>query len=496
MSSRSARVGGLGARTKRIVSTRYTRPAPAWTVRRPLVLVCRTRSRSTSLSSPRSEARRSAARTWRRRPVRKLTAPARDNGRTRIEIASTPDRASTGAVQPGSIWAGQRRPSAMSVKASGPSTTLGPTWYSEPSPASIDAAWPSSSSETGRSRIPCSSAVRRTSSATLATVVSLTPESTIKHRRGGRASFAARSRYRPAYAVRNLRGAPGTGESQSRCSDGLRSMGTDRIWNGPGIASYSSRVAAIAASRSSDRRRSRLTGGISNARRNSFCSAFCSGARRLMNMASSVPDWHLLSQWNLRTIVRTIRPRLGSALVMSRVSCVNALLWTTKVRPIRPNSRRTQEGVMTVQELQDACRLYGLMTGFDSTLARFRASVAPGFDPFVPEHRLYLLEWLNSWACRQFSIKDRPLASASLEAWAGEWIGRLPAPDRHLTDLTASEVRTCFEAYESLGAMPASRRALPTGKVSTVTYGPTGAAKTLFALRPLAIPPWDEPIRL
>ncbi len=151
---------------------------------------------------------------------------------------------------------------------------------------------------------------------------------------------------------------------------------------------------------------------------------------------------------------------------------------------------------MTVQELQDACRLYGLMTGFDSTLARFRASVAPGFDPFVPEHRLHLLKWLNAWACRQFSIKDRPLASASLEAWAGEWLERLPAPDRHLTDLTASEVRTCFEAYESLGAMPASRRALPTGKVSTVTYGPTGAAKTLFALRPLGVPPWDEPIRL
>ena len=44
--------------------------------------------------------------------------------------------------------------------------------------------------------------------------------------------------------------------------------------------------------------------------------------------------------------------------------------------------------------------------------------------------------------------------------------------------------------------MPASRRASPSGKVSTVTYGPTGAAKTMFALRPLAIPPWDEPIRL
>ena len=140
MSRRSARVARSGARTSRIVSTRYTRPAPAWTVRRPLVLVCKTRSRSTSLSSPRSEARRSAARTWRRRTVRKLIASALDSGRTRIEIASTPDSASTGAVQPGSIWAGQRRPSAMSVKASGPSTTLAPTWYSEPSPASSEAA--------------------------------------------------------------------------------------------------------------------------------------------------------------------------------------------------------------------------------------------------------------------------------------------------------------------------------------------------------------------
>ena len=43
-------------------------------------------------------------------------------------------------------------------------------------------------------------------------------------------------------------GAPGAGDRLSRCSDGLRSMGSDRIWNGPGIALYSSRVAAIAES--------------------------------------------------------------------------------------------------------------------------------------------------------------------------------------------------------------------------------------------------------
>ncbi len=40
----------------------------------------------------------------------------------------------------------------------------------------------------------------------------------------------------------------------------------------------------------------------------------------------------------------------------------------------------------------------------------------------------------------------------------------------------------------------ASLRARTSGKYS-VTYGPTGAAKVLFALRPRLVPPWDDPIR-
>jgi hypothetical protein len=151
---------------------------------------------------------------------------------------------------------------------------------------------------------------------------------------------------------------------------------------------------------------------------------------------------------------------------------------------------------MTLSELEAACRLYKLTTNFDASLVRFRASVEPGFDPLISAHRLALLKWLNSWACRQFKLEDHPLASASLESWALDWLGQLPSPERHLTDLTDSEIRACFEAYEALSAMPASRRLLPSGRVSSVTYGPTGAAKTLFAIRPLAIPPWDEPIRL
>jgi hypothetical protein len=44
--------------------------------------------------------------------------------------------------------------------------------------------------------------------------------------------------------------------------------------------------------------------------------------------------------------------------------------------------------------------------------------------------------------------------------------------------------------------LPASRRTLKNGRVAVVTYGPTGTAKTLFALRPNVFPPWDDPIRI
>jgi hypothetical protein len=65
-----------------------------------------------------------------------------------------------------------------------------------------------------------------------------------------------------------------------------------------------------------------LTGGISNARRNSFRCDCCSGARRL-NMTSSVPDWRPISQWCLRTIWRTNSTASGGASVSldKTVSC-------------------------------------------------------------------------------------------------------------------------------------------------------------------------------
>jgi hypothetical protein len=49
-------------------------------------------------------------------------------------------------------------------------------------------------------------------------------------------------------------------------------------------------------------------------------------------------------------------------------------------------------------------------------------------------------------------------------------------------------------AQADLAGRPAARRRHGDGEVD-VTFGSTATAKAMFALRPLAFPPWDEPMR-
>lgn len=151
--------------------------------------------------------------------------------------------------------------------------------------------------------------------------------------------------------------------------------------------------------------------------------------------------------------------------------------------------------MVTPFELAWACRLYGPMAGFDSTLAEFRKQASPAFDAHRPAHRDALFRWLNSWGCRQFAKAHHAgIASDSLVRWATTWLHRLPEPGVPLTDLEEAGLRVATAAYADLQASVASERAAKSGTVP-VTYGPTGAAKTLFALRPDVFPPWDDPIR-
>jgi hypothetical protein len=151
---------------------------------------------------------------------------------------------------------------------------------------------------------------------------------------------------------------------------------------------------------------------------------------------------------------------------------------------------------MKLYELAYCCRLYGQLTGYDRHLSQLHQRVGSGLDPSNPAHRTALFQWLNGWGCRQFARQHHATtASDSLVRWADAWLGRLPAWPVQLTDLSVPELELCAGAYDALRVLPASRRTLNSGKVSVVTYGPTGTAKTLFALRPNVFPPWDTPIR-
>jgi hypothetical protein len=151
---------------------------------------------------------------------------------------------------------------------------------------------------------------------------------------------------------------------------------------------------------------------------------------------------------------------------------------------------------MKLYELAYCCRLYGHLTGYDRHLNQLRQRVGPRLDPLLPDHRAALFEWLNGWGCRQFARQHHATtASDSLVSWAASWLGNLPDWPTQLTDLSAAELELCAGAYNALRDLPASSRTLRTGRVSQVTYGPTGTAKTLFALRPNVFPPWDTPIR-
>ena len=151
---------------------------------------------------------------------------------------------------------------------------------------------------------------------------------------------------------------------------------------------------------------------------------------------------------------------------------------------------------MRLHELRWACSMYEQLTGYDASLAKLRERTGDVLDPFNAQHRAALFAWLNSWACRQFALDHHATtASESLVQWADEWLPHLPPPRVPLTDLTIEQMRECARAYDVLRGQAASFRILPNGKHSRVTYGATGAAKTLFALRPNAIPPWDDPIR-
>ena len=144
----------------------------------------------------------------------------------------------------------------------------------------------------------------------------------------------------------------------------------------------------------------------------------------------------------------------------------------------------------------DPAAIVRLLAGFDPagsadrSLDAFRGAVGVRVDLERAAHRRALLGLLRSWGCRHLRTADDAMSSRALAAWWRQHRGSLAGPRRHIVELRAAEVQGAARAFGALASRAAARRASPHGEV-TVTFGGTAASKVMFALRPLAFPPWD-----
>lgn len=137
---------------------------------------------------------------------------------------------------------------------------------------------------------------------------------------------------------------------------------------------------------------------------------------------------------------------------------------------------------------------FGRLAGDDPSSIRLRDATRGEIDLAVRAHRAALLGWLRSWGCRHLRVADSARSSRALARWWGAYRTSLPAVGRSLASMRRRELEAAAAAFDALAAASAAWRATPDGRVN-VSFGETAAAKALFALRPLAFPPWDEPIR-
>jgi hypothetical protein len=150
--------------------------------------------------------------------------------------------------------------------------------------------------------------------------------------------------------------------------------------------------------------------------------------------------------------------------------------------------------VMRLFELAYCCRIYAEGTGYDRALARFLAGTGGAVDLEIPEHRALTLQWLRDWGCRSLRTEDDQRSSSALKAWWAKWNRVLPAVDATLSTLDDDVLDAAADAYADLATRAGPRRQLR-HRVIDIHFGPTTAAKAMFAVRPNAFLPWDDAIR-
>jgi len=132
---------------------------------------------------------------------------------------------------------------------------------------------------------------------------------------------------------------------------------------------------------------------------------------------------------------------------------------------------------------------------FNHSLEVLNKATGGSIDLTNSEHRLSLMEWLNDWGCRHLSEDQHDVASNSILNWYLAHGASLFTNEKPLWDLGDNELEMAAHAYGSLKDKTGARR-VRGGKKLEVHIGETAASKILFAIRPKALMPWDEAMRI
>jgi hypothetical protein len=149
---------------------------------------------------------------------------------------------------------------------------------------------------------------------------------------------------------------------------------------------------------------------------------------------------------------------------------------------------------LTRDQVATALRAFAAIAGPETSLALLRDATRPAPDLSVRAHREALLRFLRAWGCRHLRRDDTARSSRALASWWSRFGPTLPPETVPLTELDDAQLAALGQTYAALARSPAALRTSRGGEVP-VSFGDTAAAKALFAIRPQAVPPWDEPMR-
>lgn len=152
-------------------------------------------------------------------------------------------------------------------------------------------------------------------------------------------------------------------------------------------------------------------------------------------------------------------------------------------------------GHWTREQIAGVLRDYGVLTSFDASLRELQRATGACADLGNAEQRTAVIAWLRAWGCRHLRRADQQRTDQALESWWQDSRGRLPDPRTSITELSGTELRDLAARFDALANAPVAARSVG-GREVDVRFGDTAAAKTLYAVRPQAMLPWDAPIRL